>query len=150
MPRLSLNERLDRVAQHVIRARLFLDLWFYFEADCSRREIIEAMREYSEFFRFTPHAYLMTYVVYMAGAFETRQDAISLVSLVREMKATGRLEQDKATVNSLLSSAKPIAKKVAILRNNAFAHRTVSMSYNDVFKLADVTPAELRDVTDIA
>lgn len=151
MPALSLKVRVARVAQHVIRARLFLDLWFHFEEDRTRREIIETMREYGEFFRFTPHAYLVTYVVYVAGAFETRQDTISLVVLIREMKFAGQLNgQDEAAVNSLLSSAKPIAKKVAILRNNAIAHRTVSMSYNDVFKLADVTPGELRDVTDLA
>ena len=150
-PALPLKVRVDRVAQHVIRARLFLDLWFYFEEDRSRREIIETMREYGEFFRFTPHAYLVTYVVYVAGIFETRQDTISLVVLIREMKAAGQLNgQDEAAVSSLLSSAKPIAKKVAILRNNAIAHRTISMSYNEVFKLADITPGELRDVTDIA
>jgi hypothetical protein len=28
---LSLNQRLDRIGQHIVRARLFLDLWFYFE-----------------------------------------------------------------------------------------------------------------------
>ena len=67
------------------------------------------------------------------------------------MKAAGQLNgQYEAAVSSLLSSAKPIAKKVAILRNNAIAHRTISLSYNDVFKLANVTPGELRDVTDIA
>jgi hypothetical protein len=109
------------------------------------------MREYGEFFRFTPHAYLVTFVVYMAVVFETRQDTISLVILIREMKATRQLNgQDEAAVSSLLSSAKPIAKKVAILRNTAIAHRTISLSYNDVFKLANVTPGELRDVTDIA
>jgi len=151
VPALPLKVRIDRVAQHIIRARLFLDLWFYFEEDRSRREIIETMREYGEFFRFTPHAYLVTYVVYMAGVFETRQDTISLVILIREMKAARQLNgQDEAAVSSLLSSAKPIAKKVAILRNNAIAHRTISLSYNDVFKLANVTPGELRDVTDIA
>jgi hypothetical protein len=150
MSGLSLNERLDRVAQHIM-ARLVLDLWFYFEEDRSRREIIETMREYNEFFRFTPHAYLVTYVVYMAGAFETRQDTISLVALVREMKATGKLRgHDEATASSLLSAARPIVRKVAILRNNAIAHRSVSMSYNDVFKLAAVTPGDLRDITDIA
>jgi hypothetical protein len=109
------------------------------------------MRKYNEFFRFTPHAYLVTYVVYMAGAFETRQDTISLVALVREMKEMGKLSAEgEATVSGLMSSAKSIARKVAILRNNAIAHRTVSMSYNDVFALAAVTPAELRGITDMA
>jgi hypothetical protein len=151
VPALSLSARVDRISQHIIRARLFLDLWFYFEEDISRRQIIETMREYNEFFRFAPHAYLMTYVVYMAGVFENRRDTINLVSLAREVQASGRLNaQDEATLSGLMSPAKPIAKKVAILRNNAFAHRTISMSYNDVFALASVTPGELQDITEIA
>jgi hypothetical protein len=141
-----LKARIDLVAKHVIRARLFLDLWFYFEEDRSRREIFETMEEYGEFFRFASHAYLVTYVVYVAGVFETRRDTISFDTLIREMKATGQLVGQGEAVSSLLSSAKPIAKKVAILRNKAVAHRTI----NDVFKLADVTPGELRDITDIA
>src|SRR5450759_2477524 len=64
---LPLNQRLDRIGQHIVRARLFLDLWFYFEEQDSRRKIIDTMQEYSEFFRFTPHAYITTYVIYMAA-----------------------------------------------------------------------------------
>jgi hypothetical protein len=56
MQQLSLDKRLDRLGQHIVRARLYLDLWYYFEADDTRRHIIETMREYNEFFRFTPHA----------------------------------------------------------------------------------------------
>jgi hypothetical protein len=109
------------------------------------------MREYSEFFRFTPHAYLVTYVIYMAGIFETRRDTINLVSLIPEMKALGRLtDESAAAVETLMLSAKPIARKVAILRNNAIAHRNIEMSYNDVFKLAAVKPRELKDITDTA
>jgi hypothetical protein len=108
------------------------------------------MDEYSEFFRFTPHAYLVTYVVYIAGVFETRRDTISFAALISQMKAAGQLEGQEEAVSNLLSVAKPIAKKVAVLRNNAIAHRTVSMSYDDVFKQAEVTPGELRDLTDVA
>lgn len=147
---LPLKVRVDRVAQHIIRARLFLDLWSYFEEDRSRRKIFETMDEYSEFFRFTPHAYLVTYVVYIAGVFETRRNTISFAALISQMNAAGQLEGQEEAVSSLLSVAKPIAKKVAILRNNAIAHRTVSTSYDDVFKQAEVTPGELRDLTGVA
>jgi hypothetical protein len=72
MQPLPLNERLDRIGQHIVRGRLFLDLWFYFEEQDSRGKIIETMREYNEFFRFTPHAYFVTYAIYMAGVFDKR------------------------------------------------------------------------------
>ena len=107
MQPLPLNQRLDRIGQHIVRARLFLDLWFYFEERDSRRKIIETMREYNEFFRFTPHAYFVAYVIYMAGVFDKRSDTISLPPLVREVKAAGQLVgQDAAAVDALLVEAK--------------------------------------------
>jgi hypothetical protein len=151
MQMLPLNERLDRIGQHIVRARLFLDLWFYFEEQDSRRKIIETMEEYSEFFRFTPHAYLVTYVIYMAGVFDKRRDTISLVPLIREVKAGGHLKaHDAVTIDALMVEAKPIAEKVAILRHKAIAHRSAHISYNEVFKLAAVKPNQLRDLTEVA
>jgi hypothetical protein len=151
MQLLPLNNRLGRLGQHIVRARLFLDLWFYFEERDSRRKIIGIMREYNEFFRFTPHAYLATYVIYMAGVFDKSRGTISLAPLIRELKAAGHLKaQDALVVDALLAKAKPIADKVAILRHKAFAHRSAHTSYNNVFKMAAVTPAQLRELTDTA
>jgi hypothetical protein len=128
---LPLNDRLERIGQHIIRARLFLDLWFYFEERDSRRKIINIMEEYNEFFRFTPHAYLVTYVIYMAGVFDKRKDTISLAPLIREAKASGHLKaQDARVVDALLARATPIADKIAILRHKAFAHRSAHISYD--------------------
>lgn len=151
MQPLALNERLDRIGQHIVRARLFLDLWFYFEEQNSRRKIINTMREYNEFFRFTPHAYLAAYVIYMAGVFDKTKGTISLAPLIREVKSKGRLKaHDAAVVEELLAKAKPMADKVLILRHKAFAHRSAHISYDDIFKMAAVTPDQLRDLTDIA
>src|SRR5258708_34887533 len=105
MQPLPLNERIDRIGQHIVRARLFLDLWFYFEGD-SRSKIIETMREYNEFFRFTPHAYFVAYVIYMAGVFDKRKDTIRLASLIDDVKAAGCLDaHDAASVGALLVQA---------------------------------------------
>jgi hypothetical protein len=151
MQPLPLNQRLDLIAQHLVRARLFLDLWFYFEERDSRRKIIETMREYNEFFLFTPHAYFVAYIIYMAGVFDKRRGTISLCSLVREVKAAGQLKgQEAAAVDALLFGAEPIAEKVLTLRHMAFAHRSAHTSYDDVFKMAAVKPKQLRDLTDIA
>ncbi|NYG49872.1 hypothetical protein GGD67_007371 [Bradyrhizobium sp. IAR9] len=148
---LSIDQRLDRLGQHVVRARLFLDLWSYFELDDTRQHIIETMRDYNEFFRFTPHAYLLTYCIYIAGAFEARRDTINFGALIRDMTGAGHLKgSQEAEVAALMMTAKSAARKVAILRNNAFAHRTSAISYNDVFDLAKVAPAELRALTDAA
>lgn len=148
---LPLEERLDRIAQHIIRARLFLELWFYFESEDTRPHIIETMRDYNEFFRFTPHAYFVTYVIYMHGVFDRQAGTISFKHIVPEMAATGFLKgDDGAKVDALMAEAKPAAEKLSILRHRAIAHKTAHISYNDVFKLAKVTPVQLRELSDIS
>lgn len=150
-PRTPLNQRLDRLGQQIVRAMLFYDLWFYFEENNSRRKIIKTMRDYGEYFRFAPHAYFVSYVIYIAGAFEKRRDTINLNSLIDEVRKAGKLQGPAdAKVASLMAAAKPFADKVTILRHNAIAHRTDSMSYNDVFDLAQITPTELGDLIEIA
>src|SRR2546430_6825225 len=122
MQPLPLNQRLDRIGQHIVRARLFLDLWFYFEERDSRCKIIETMREYNEFFRFTPHAYFVAYVIYMAGVFDKRRGTISLPPLVREVKATGQLKgQDAAAVDAFPVEATTVVPKSLIFPHEAFA-----------------------------
>jgi hypothetical protein len=151
MQKLPLIQRLDRIGQHIVRARLFLDLWFYFEEQESRQKILDTMREFNEFFRFTPHAYLTAYVIYMAGVFDRRRGTISLEYLVPEVEATGNLKADDlSTIDTLLLKARPIAKKVATLRHNAFAHRSAHISYDDVFRLAAIEPYQLRELTGIS
>lgn len=151
MQPLPLNDRLDRIGQQIVRARLFLDLWFYFEERNSRRNIIDIMQEYHEFFRFTPHAYLVTYVIYIAGVFDKSRGTISLAPLIREVNTTGELKKrDAEIIETLLMKAQPIVNKIAILRHKAFAHRSADISYDDVFKMAAVKPNQLRDLTDLA
>lgn len=106
------------------------------------------MRDYNEFFRFTPHAYLAAYVIYIAGVFDKRSDTISLMHLPDMAKAVGHLDgQGAIEVDALLASANPIVDKVKILRHKAFAHHDAHISYNDVFKLAAVKPDQLRELT---
>jgi hypothetical protein len=148
---LPLDKRLYHAGQHVVRARLFLDLWFYFEEKTTRAKIIGTMREYNEFFRFTPHAYFVAYVMHIAAMFDRTKDTISLTRLAHEMKVGKFIQrEDAAQVDSLLVEAAPMAEKVIVLRHLAFAHRSASFSYNAVFKLAAIKPDQLRDLTEIA
>ena len=148
---LPLEERLYRAGQHVVRARLFLDLWFYFEEKTTRAKIVDTMREYNEFFRFTPHAYFVAYIVHIAAMFDRRKDTISLPRLAKEMKMSRLLQGNSAAeVDRLLAEAAPIASKVLVLRHYAFAHRSARISYDDAFKQAAVKPNQLHELTEVA
>ena len=148
---LPINDRVHRAVQLVLRARIFFDILFYFEAKDTRAAILNTMQEYSEFFRFMPHAHQVAFIVTIAALFDKRADTISLSQLVREMTRNKQLSQrTQAEVNELLDKAKPLEAKVIVLRHNAFAHRSARTSYDDVFKEAKVTAKQMRDLTEIA
>lgn len=148
---LPIDDRVERAAQLVLRARIFLDIWFYFESSDTRPLILDTMQEYSEFFRFAPYAHFVAFIVTIAALFDKRRGTISLLHLAGEMKRDGLLSIEIETeVSKLVSQAEPLKSKIAILRHNAFAHRSASLSHNDVFAMAAVTPLQMRDLTDIA
>jgi hypothetical protein len=147
---LPIDDRVERAAQLVLRSGIFFDIWFYFEGSHTRPAIIDTMREYSEFFRFAPYAHFVAFVVSIAAIFDKRRDTINLRYLASEMARSKLLSTQTQTDVDALRQAEPLVSKVAILRHNAFAHRSAAISYDDVFKKAAVTPFQMRDLTEIA
>ena len=152
MPKtLSIDERIERAAQVVLRARCFYDIWIYYEGEQTRSTIIDTMQRFSEFFRFDTHANFVAFIVHMYALFEKRKDTINLPRLVKEMTDNKLLEaKDAEELGSFITGAANLTSKVAILRNNLFGHRTAKLSYAEVFKSAKVTANQLRELTDVA
>jgi hypothetical protein len=147
---LPLDYQLDRAGQHVIRARIFYDLWIYFEGQETQSGIFEAMDRYSEFFRFTPHAFLATFIIYISGLLEKRRDTINLRRISQRMKSENLISTELANeIVVTLNETEPLTMKVRKLRNNAFAHRSAIHTYDEVFKIAAVKPDQLRELTEI-
>lgn len=144
---LPLNERLDTAAQLVKRARIFYDIWWFYEGADTRPKIIDTLRLYSEFFRFDSHAHFVAMVLHLAGLFEPRNGTINFAALIREAKADGVAKEAIDSAEAALQSVKELPPKVAILRSNLFAHRSASLSYDEAFRKADMKPDQLRDLT---
>ena len=151
MASLTLEERIDRAAQHVVRANLFYQLWWYYEGSATRPAILDTMNRFSDFFRIDSHAHLVALVVYIHGLFESRKDTINFDRLRRDLIKDNRISAPKsAEIELLIEQAKSIASKVAKLRHEAIGHRTASSSYNEVFALAAIKPNEFLELTEIA
>jgi hypothetical protein len=148
---LPIEERIERAAQHVVRAQLFFEIWFYFESAGNIPVRLNALNQFANFFYFDSHAHLIAFIVYIYGLFEDRKDSINLNRLTRELRNINQVSKvHLIDLDYLFNQAAPIVKKVKYLRHNAIAHRTASKSYNDVFRLADTTYDELRELTEIA
>lgn len=148
---LTLEYKCNILTQHIIRARIFFDLWLYFEEIKSRKKIIRTMNKYPSYFIYSIHSYFVSYTIYISGVFDNNRRTISFKSLINEMRSNYILNRDEFdSINRLLDEAGPVVGKIKILRNKAFAHRTAHESYNDVFKAASVKSDELLYITDVA
>jgi hypothetical protein len=146
---LSFDQQLEQAGQHVMRARAFHDLMWFYNGIETRSKIIGTMNKYSEFFRWDEHAHLVSFVIYISRFFENNRNTINIHQLLKKFRkqypgtATAKAE-------GLIKSKSKLIEKIKKLRNEAFAHMNSSMSYNDVFKLADIQFNELRNLTEIA
>jgi hypothetical protein len=100
-----------------------------------------------DFFRFDERAHLNNLIVHLWTLFDQDDDTISLASLMRDSMLP---ESEKLELQAVLSSVGRSKRKIAILRNNVVAHRNNSMTYNEVFALAEVSHDEMRTLLDVA
>lgn len=144
---LPLDERLDVAAQLVKRARIFYDIWWFYDGADTRPRMLDTMNVYSEFFRFDTHAHFVSMVIHLAGLFESRNDTINFGALIKEAEADSVSNEAVDRARALMTGIASVPSKVAILRSNLFAHRSASLSYEEGFRKADLKPDQLRDLT---
>lgn len=148
---LPLDELLETAGHLVVRARIFYEVWWFYEGADTRPKIIDAMNDYPEFFRFDSHAHFVAFVVHIAGLFESREDTVNLPTLVSEVAASNLAPAAAiAEAESILSEARPLIPKVIILRSNLFAHRSAALTYAKAFEKADITANQLGHLCELA
>lgn len=147
--RLSLDEQIDIARNQLVRARIFLDLWWYYRGSPTRGQSLEAMNEFSEFFKFDEHAHLTAFIVHITTLFDKRNDTVKLENLRKTVLQTFAVSDEiKEELEKHFQQANGIAAKVLILRHNAFAHRSTEYNYNDAFTLAKLSYDELLTLTE--
>ena len=110
------DERLEVAADLVVRARIFYDIWRYYEDAETRPAIIGALNQYSEVFRFDTHANFFTFIVYVAGLLEARNDTVNLPALIDEYdRAKLITPQVIADSRAILAQIQPLRSKLIIL-----------------------------------
>jgi len=145
----DLETKLDVLVQLVLRARCFFDLWWVYEGAPTRQMHLDAMNQYSEFFRFDTHAQQVAYTIYLCQLFEDKSKTLSISAALRQAKHKGLPPQTIAVVEQLLQKAKPIVKKLIIIRSNLFAHRSLTLDYGTAFTRASITPNQIRCLCEI-
>lgn len=142
-----LDERLNVAAQLIIRARIFYDIWWFYEGSDTYPRIRDTMNVYSAFFRYDIHAHFVSMLIHLAGLFESRGDTINFGALIKETEANGISKEAVDKAWALIREVADVPTKLIILRSNLFAHRGASHSYEEFFQKAKLKPDQIRDLT---
>ena len=137
----------EELRQTMIGAGLSYDVWRVYTNPPDRREYLATMNRYALFFAISIHAHFVAMLVALYRVYETRDDTYNIPALLRHVHTEKILPEPViANLQEKYQAAKPLWKKVSILRNNAFAHKTVDPTTDEIFKKANVMPDELRDL----
>lgn len=125
-------------------ASLNYEIWWIYKGK-DRPIYIDVLRRYDMFFQTSIHAHFLAMIIALYRFFETRKDTINLPRLLKMAKENKLLSSSElAAVENDCAKSKAIWKKVSIIRNELFAHRS-NIVGEPIIK-ANITYDEIRDL----
>lgn len=148
----DIDKHIEKLRGTVMAAELNYDIWWVYKSKDTRPQYIETMNRYLLFFHTSIEAHFVATLLALYRLYDKRKrnNTFNIPSLLKKMENGNSI--DKASLieaNGLCDKAKPLWKKVRTIRNEAIAHMTNKRTYEEVFKKADVTYDELRDLIEI-
>jgi hypothetical protein len=141
-----LDVRIKLAAKLTVRAKIFYDIWWLSYEPVSGARILPTMNRYPDFFVLDQHAHWIALIVQVTGLFEkTRRDTVNFNAIIKSARpfiANSALE----SALNLLKATELTSPKVKVLRDNLFAHRSASLSYDDTFRQAELTSNQLCEL----
>lgn len=142
---LSIDEQIYCIGDTISSAQWHFDLWEAIEDSRSDPKNVEALNKYLEFFRAKGQSLFESYIISCYQLFETRRDTVSFIQLKRELMSTESFDVDidpnAVASNQLL---KPTWQKICKICNNSVGHMSKEKNIVEIFKGADLKPAEIR------
>lgn len=133
----------------LISAGLNYEIWWVYKEKENRRRFVDTLNNYPLFFQTSIHAHFVAMIISIYRIHETRKDTINLHQLIRklvEQKAISPKDINK--IQSDVKLIKPLWVKISVLRNKMFAHRSTALEHNDIWKEANVTPNQFKELID--
>jgi hypothetical protein len=144
--RLSLVDRVTGVCRVASRAKRHFEVWRVYSSPESRARLWDTLDAYADFVNLDEDAHRTLAILNVTSLFETKDNTLHLRDLIQEVKALGTSPDVVRETEAALVVLEAAVKKVRIIRHNALAHRSASLAYEDVFKLASITADELGEL----
>lgn len=143
----DIDSYIDELTHTVTVAGLNFDIWHVYHSAETRPKYVGTLKRYRMFFTTSLSAHFVALLTALYRLYETRRDTYNIPSLLKILKEDNTINaKDINSWEDRYQELKPLWIKVSILRNKAFGHRSVALSYTKVLKEASVTPNDLRDL----
>lgn len=130
-------------------ARGCYKLWWAYLQMINDPDRFPTVLKFKDFFQTSAYAYNCNLIISLHKLYDGGRDVLNIQAFLNELINRKILDaMDQANMKPLLDEVKIIWKKVVILRSNLFAHRKNTLSRNEIYKIAQITPNQLRDLTD--
>ena len=136
--------------QHAITvAGLNYEVWWVYKEKESRKCFVDTLNAYGIFFQTSLHAHFVAMIVSLYRIYETRKDTINLPQLFKLLKDESSMPSHEIErIESEIEKIKPLWIKVSILRNNMFGHRSNVFDHAGIWKKANITASQLKELID--
>ena len=148
---MNIDEYIYELRETIITAKLNYDVWRVYTGEDTRPRYIDVINRYVEFFSVSHHAHFVATLITLYRLYETRENTYNIPTLLRIMAKEPRVKKRELLdeANEMYEHIKPLWRKVSILRNNAFGHRSNMYAVDEVFEKAGITPNELNNLITI-
>ena len=135
------------LANTITSASLHFDIWWVYKEKNSRAKYVDILNDYLSFFKTSLQAHFLSVVVELYKLFETRKETINFPRLIKLLNENNLLDPEiLRQIDMEKRTLRVLWKKIVILRSELFAHTNIDLSYSEVFKKAEITPNNIRDL----
>jgi len=135
-----MKDQLKQVADRITFASMNYRIWRIYTEPGDRAKYLEVLRRYNSFFSTSIQAHFLATIITLYGLYETRPKSISLNRLIQNT-LNDKLRRE---LEPMLDEANNIwRKKIAILRNEVYAH-LLDTDFEARFFDAKLSPNEIE------
>lgn len=136
--------------RHAVNAAsMNYDVWHALTGEETHPKFVDAMNGYTLYFQTAIHAHFSALLMALYRAHEPRKDTLNVPGLVNTVRNTHPFPEElEKTVLRISAECEPLFRKVAILRNTVFGHKSKKITTKEAFEKAGVTPNELSAIVE--
>ena len=140
MKALTISERVLRLEQLSLRARVSLDLWIALNLDTARDPFPNAFSTYEDFWRFARSDHEDIFFIRITNLFTQDKRTENFKSLITDAKKSGEISKDVLVAcTAKIADLHDLPQRVALIRNMSSAHQHRSIKRNEIFSKAKIS-----------